>query len=333
MKEMYLVTGAAGHLGSAVVRRLLEERRDIRALVLPGDKTADHLPRDVGRVAADLLDKGALAHFFDVPPGTEVVVVHCAGIVSTASKFSQAVHDVNVTGTKNIVDMCRERHVRKLVHVSSVHAIPTLPAGQVIREVKAFDPDEVVGPYAKTKAEATSYVQEAVNKGLDASIVFPSGICGPYDYGRSHVTQVIVDFCRGRMPIGIHGGFDFVDVRDVANGIVACGERGIAGEGYILSNRYVSVPELLKLLHDITGRKPTRIYVPLWLAKSIVPFCGLYYRIRRQTPVFNFYSLHTLSSNSAFSHDKAVRELGYNVRPFDVTLHDTVEWLKTEKRL
>ncbi|NLA85856.1 MAG: NAD-dependent epimerase/dehydratase family protein, partial [Clostridiales bacterium] len=243
MRIKYLVTGAAGHLGSAVVRELLESgQRDIRVLVMPGDKAAGRVPEEIEKVFGDLLDKSALARFFDVPEGTGLIVIHCAGIVSTSMKFSNKIHDVNVNGTKNIVDMCVSNNVKKLVYVSSIHAMPELPHGQMMTEIESFDPSKVVGPYAKTKAEATAYVSAAVKKGLNATIVFPCGILGPYDYARSNnITQLIIQFCRGKMPFGVKSGFDFVDVRDVAQGIVAAAEFGRNGEGYILGNRQVSV--------------------------------------------------------------------------------------------
>jgi dihydroflavonol-4-reductase len=333
MSEMYLVTGAAGHLGSAVVRQLVEKGCPVRALVLRGDKAADRLPKEVERFQGDLLDKESLKRFFDVGKDREVIVIHCAGIVSTTSKFFQLLHDVNVTGTKNIVDLCLAAKVKKLVHVSSVHAIPVLPHGHTMKEVESFDPEKVVGPYAKTKAEATRYVLDAVKAGLDASIVFPAGICGPFDCGKGHVTQLIIDFYQGRMPVGIRGGFDFVDVRDVAAGILSCCRKGGRGECYILANRYVTVAELLDLLHETTGKRKTGIYAPRWLVKASIPFCHVYYKLRKQPPLYNTYSIHTLTVNSKYSHKKAEAGLRYTTRPFSETIRDTVRWLKAEGRI
>ena len=326
----YLITGATGHVGSAVVQALLEAgRQDIRVLVMPGDPAAAQLPDSIEKVEGNVLDRAALDRFFAVPDGGETVVIHCAGIVSTAMKFSQKLYDVNVVGTKNITDLCRQHQVKKLVYVSSVHAMPTLPAGRVMAEIDAFDPALVVGPYAKSKAEATAYVSAAVKNGLNAVIVFPCGILGPYDYARSNnITQLILEFCRGSMPFGVKSRFDFVDVRDVAEGIVAAADKGRAGEGYILGNRQVSVPEMFDLFHRETGRRRTRFYAPMWL-----PFMSLYYKLRRRQPLFCSYSLHTLGGNSLYSHDKASRELGYRPRPFTDTIRDTIAWLKGQGRI
>ncbi len=334
MPVKYLVTGAAGHLGKAVVTDLLQcGMDDIRVLVMPDDPEAADLPGTVEKLEGDILDKETLQRFFTAPNDTELVVLHCAGIVSTSMKPSKKLYEVNVTGTKNIVDACVERSVKKLVYVSSIHAMPTLPRGQMMREIERFDPARVIGPYAKTKAEATTYVRAAAENGLDASIVYPCGIIGPYDQGRGNLTQMIIEFCTGRLPVGLKSRFDFVDVRDVAAGIVSAAHRGGRGEGYILGNRQISIPEMFELLHRETGRKRTRFFAPMWLAKAGLPFALLAYRLRRRRPLFCSYSLHTLSCNSLYSHDKAARELGYRPRPFEETIRDTVAWLKGKGRI
>ena len=335
MNVKYLITGAAGHLGNAVVNELKETgRHNIRVLVIPGDKTADKLPGDIEKIEGDILDVSALETFFNVPDGTQLVVIHCAGIVTTSMRFSRKVYDVNVLGTRNIVDQCLTANVSKFVYVSSIHAMPTLPDGQTMAEIAQFDPSTVVGPYAKTKAEATVYVHEAVKRGLDATIVYPCGIVGPYDQGKTNnITELIIAYCKGKMPVGIKRRFDFVDVRDVARGIVAATHLGRCGEGYILGNRQVSVPEMFELLHKETGKKRTRFFAPMWLAKIGLPFSALYYKLKRRKPLFCAYSLHTLGNNSRYSHEKASRELGYKARPFEETIRDTIAWLKGQGKI
>lgn len=334
MSTKFLVTGAAGHLGSAVVKELLEAgQKDIRVLVMPGDKSAARLPDDIEQVKGDLLDKEALSQFFDVEEDTEIIVIHCAGIVSTSMKQNKKIHEVNVGGTKNIVDMCAQRHIKKLVYVSSIHAMPTLPHGQTMTEIESFDPEKVIGPYAKTKAEATAYVKEAVRNGLNATIVYPCGIVGPYDQGKGNITELIIQYCKGKMPFGVKSRFDFVDVRDVARGIVAASQKGGNGEGYILGNRQVSVPEMFELFRRETGRPRTKFFAPMWLAKAGLPLTTLYYKLKHQQPLFCSYSLYTLGGNSNYSHAKASRELGYKARPFEETIRDTIAWLKGEGRI
>jgi len=330
MDKLYLVTGAAGHLGNVVLQQLIDEGKKVRALILHNNKNISHKAEIfVGNV----IDKDSIRPCFKNLGGRDLVVIHCAGIVSIATKFSQKVYDTNVRGTKNIVDLCKEYNVSKLLYVSSVHAIPEKPKGEVIIEVKDFSPDKVVGAYAKTKAEASAYVIEAIEEGLNATIVHPSGIAGPFDFGRGHVTTLIIDYYKGRLTSGTKGGYDFVDVRDVAKGIVAACDKGRNGEGYILSNKYFQVSEILKMLHEITGKKEIKRFLPLWFVKSTAGISEVYYKILKQPPLYTPYSIYTLNTNAIFSHEKADRELGYETRDFRETLDDTVNWLKEQNRI
>lgn len=333
MKTIYLVTGAAGHLGNTVVKKLIENGKKVRALVLLNDKFADQLDKKVDVYVGNVCDKKTLESFFTVEKGTDIIVIHCAGIVSIGSAFKQIVYDVNVNGTKNVVDMCRSHNVKKLIYVSSVHSIPVLEKDKVIKEIIKFDSKKVEGLYAKTKSEATSIVLNATKKGLNASVVQPSGIVGPYDYGSGHMTQLFIDYYKGRIPAGIFGGYDFVDVRDVAAGIISCISKGKSGECYILSNRYYSVSEILNIFHNISGKKKIKIFFPMWVAKIFAPISELYCKIVHKTPLYTAYSLYTLTSNSDFSHEKADKELNYITRPFENTVADTFEWLKAQKRI
>ncbi len=331
MGKIYLVTGAAGHLGSVVTEKLLARGERVRALVLPEER---HIPQGAEIFVGDVCDRQSLEPFFTLPQGEEAVVIHAAGVVSIASKFQPFVRRVNVDGTRNMVDACEAHRVKKLVHVSSVHAIPEKPKGEAIREVAHFDPDMVEGCYAKTKAEATQIVLDAAARGLDASVVHPSGISGPHDNGRGHLTTLVIDYCKHRLTAGLKGGYDFVDVRDVADGILKCCDRGRKGECYILSNRYCDVPELLEDLHEITGERRVKTFLPLWFIKAVAPLAEAYYKLRRQPPLFTAYSIYTLNSNANFTHEKARRELGYQVHySIRDTLRDTVGWLQAQGRI
>jgi dihydroflavonol-4-reductase len=147
------------------------------------------------------------------------------------------------------------------------------------------------------------------------------------------MTQLLLDYCHGRLPAAVRGGYDFVDVRDVADGIVSCCTKGKPGAGYILAGKYVSVSEMVEIFHTVTGRSKIKIFLPVWVAKAALPFFTAYYNLMKQPPLFSAYSLYTLTINSNFSHEKAAKELGYSVRPFVDTVRDTVKWLKAEGRI
>ena len=156
-------------------------------------------------------------------------------------------------GTRHLLDACLTYPVKRLVYVSSVHALPEKDRFHVLQEVKRFSPESVVGGYAKTKAEATQAVLDAVSDGLDAVIVQPSGILGPYDTTRNHLVQLVSDYVHGRLPACVRGGYDFVDVRDVAQGCLSALENGKTGECYILSNRHYEIKEILRMIRFLQG--------------------------------------------------------------------------------
>mgnify|MGYP002527877229 FL=1 len=330
MEKIYLVTGANGHLGSTIINLLLKEKKNIRAFVLENDVL--HLDKKVEIIRGNITDKKSIYPLFKDLENKEVIVIHCAGIVTIASKFDQKVYDVNVVGTKNIADVALEYKVKKFIHVSSVHAIVE-EKNKIIKEVDKFYPDKVEGLYAKTKAEASNYILDMSKKGLNAIVVHPSGIIGPGNYGKGHLSQLIIDYLNNRLTAIVKGGYDFVDVRDVADGILKAIEKGRVGECYILSNRYFEIKEIINLLHEVTNHKPIKTILPNWFAKLTAPIAELYYKILKQPPLYTSYSIYTLSTNSHFSHEKATKEIDYNPRDMKETLKDTVDWLKKIGRI
>ena len=259
-KHIYIVTGAAGHLGSYVVKELLARGEEVRAFVLPWEKIPPHVDHNrhlITRYAGDVRFRQTLDQLFINEEDAEFTVIHCAGLITISLGKDSRVYSVNVDGTANVIAACQKHRIRRLVYVSSVHAIPLLPRGQVMREVSFFSPDRVMGYYAKTKAMATQLVLDAGKEGLDALVVHPSGIIGPNAQKSGNIAQMITAFLRGQFRAVIKGGYDFVDVRDVAAGVVSAADRGRPGECYILSTRWIGMGELLdELAACIPGRSP-----------------------------------------------------------------------------
>lgn len=326
MAKQYIITGGAGHLGSTILRLLRRTGAPVRALVLPGEPR-NQASEQITYYTGDVRDPDSLRPLFEAGDPAETVVIHSAGIIDISGKLSPALRAVNVEGTRNLLELCQAYGVSRLVHVSSVHAIPEPPQGQVIREVDAFDPDLVVGGYAKAKAEATQAVLEAAEAGLDAVVVHPSGILGPYDNGSNHLVHMVKTFLTGKLPGVVRGGYDFVDVRDVAKGCLKAAERGRSGECYILSNRYFTVQELLECVRKTVGGS-RKICLPMGLARAFVPFFEWLAKVTNTRPLFTRYALSTIASNEHFSHDKAARELGYRPRDMRETIADTIAFLR-----
>lgn len=326
MKTIYLVTGANGHLGSAVCAALCERASDVRALVLPGENTDFLQSLGVQIIRGNVCHPDELEAFFDVGERAKRIVIHCAGIVNITNGAAKQMESVNIGGTKNILEMCKKYKVWRLIYVSSVHAIPVPEKGRVIREVREFSPDLVEGDYAKTKAAATALVLDSVKEGVPAIVVHPSGIVGPYLGAGNHLVQMIKSYITGKLPAIVKGGYDFVDVRDCADGILSAVEFGKVGECYILSGDFYEIREVVDMLREIVaGKRPGT--VPLWMAKLAAPILERHALHRGKKPLFTGYSLSTLNVNSRFSHDKAASELGYAPRDLFETLRDTVEWL------
>ena len=331
MYDKYLITGATGFLGRTVVEELVHHDAQVRALVLHNDPYINLLPKEVHTIVGDVCDKNSLADFF-VDADSRTCVIHCAGIVSVASRPGPKLYQVNVGGTWRILRQCLEHNVGKLIHVSSVHAIPEKPEGCVITESCDFSPGLVDGDYAKSKAAATELVFDAAERGLNASIVFPSGIIGPGDIQGGSFTSMAKSFLAGKLPFAVRGGYDFVDVRDVAKGILACSESGEPGKGYILSGHYITIRKMLQLVGKAAKLKYHPICLPLGLAKLAAPYYERRSLKDRKPLFFTPYSVAVLASNGQFSHAAASECFAYHPRPVEDTLQDMTAWLLGQRR-
>ena len=331
MFDKYLVTGATGFLGRAVAEELVRRKAQVHALVLHDDPCINLLPKEVHTVIGDVCDKGSLSDFF-ADADSRTCVIHCAGIVSVASRPGPRLYQVNVGGTWRVLRQCMAHDVGKMVYVSSVHAIPEKPKGCIITEDCEFSPGLVDGDYAKSKAAATELVFDAAERGLNASIVLPSGIIGPGDLQGGSFTSMARSFLAGKLPLAVRGGYDFVDVRDVANGILACSESGEPGKGYILSGCYVTIRRMLQLVGKAAKLKYRPICLPLGLARLAAPYYERQSLRERKPLFFTPYSVSVLASNGQFSHAAASECFAYQPRPMEETLGDMTAWLLEQRK-
>ena len=334
--NIFLVTGAAGFLGSNICRQLIARGERVRALIMNGDPAEKYVPKGVEIVHGDLLDETSLDVFFDTGDVDDVYVIHCASIVWVKNEVNPKVHAVNVDGTANILAQCVKNRVTKLIYISSTGAIPELPHGEKIKEVDRFLPtDGLVDYYSKTKAEATQLVLEALKEhpDLDASIVHPSGICGPYDYAFGSVTSMVRDFLQGKMKMGIEGTFNSVDVRDLAEGVIAACERGRRGECYIMSNEVVTMRDMFRLMNESVGLSHRYYVLSREFAHVGVWFLGLASKFTGKDPLLSEFNIYMLNRNNEYDCSKAERELGFHCRPFSESIRDTVAWLREEEFL
>ena len=326
---MIVVTGATGHIGNVLVRKLLARGEKVRAVVPSFEDFKPLEGLEVEIVNGDVRNVDSLIEAFK---GAKIVY-HLAGIVTILSGNDDFLYQVNVKGTKNVVDACLKNNVERLVYVSSVHALKEPPKGTVIDEACIYDAECVRGSYDLSKALASLEVLKGIDKGLDAVLICPSGVIGPCDYRISQMGHMFINFMKGNLKAYVEGAYDFVDVRDVAEGLIMACKDGKCGESYVLSGEQISVQELLFELEKITGMKAPSFKAPLWIVKAISSGSPLYHKFTGKEPLFTSYSIDVLNSNSKISSSKARNELGYSPRPIKESINDSVKWFKENLEL
>ncbi|MDH7572822.1 MAG: NAD-dependent epimerase/dehydratase family protein [Clostridia bacterium] len=318
---MFAVTGATGHLGNNLVRILVSRGYAVRALVLPGDSLRPLEGLEVEIVEADVRDLTSLERAFRGAEG----VFHLASVISLAPGDEPLLEAVNVGGTANVVEACRRAGVRRLVYVSSIHALREPAEGGTVDETCFAGPADLPDAYSRTKARATELVLGASGEGLECVVVAPTGLLGPYDYAPSLMGRAILDVARGKFAVTFDGGYDFADARDVAEGIVAAWLRGRPGQLYLLPGEWVSVPFLVNTVCRLAGRPLPRVHLPYSFMMGVVGLVeAVGYRwINRQ-------ALKILATRAVISSEKARSELGYRSRPVAESLEDTLAWFEAQ---
>ena len=313
------VTGANGHVGANLCRSLLAEGHQVKALVHNNSNSLKGLNLEIingGVHDLDVLRK--------LCKGAEIVI-HLAAVISIDGQKDKLL-EVNVEGTKNLLKVIHENGVRRLIHFSSIHALSHFPLDTPMDETRPLIMD---GPmwYEITKAKAEKIVLDETSNGLDAVVINPTAIVGPYDFKPSLVGTVLIRLYKNSLPALVPGGYNWVDVRDIVQGAIAAMDKGRKGERYILSGKWVSVRDLAMLVEKVTGKRVNKFMIPTLVAKAGVPFIKTYARFTGQEPLYTFESLRTLVEvNTMISHSKASSELGYVSRDLEVTIRDTMDW-------
>jgi dihydroflavonol-4-reductase len=298
---------------------LVDRGEHVRALVRRDSPALDGLD-GVEQVYGDVLDPASLLPAMDGVGS----VFHLAAKISIWSDPDGSVFRVNVEGTKNVLQAALRSGVKRFVHCSSVHAFDLYGSRQsVIDEtVPLATAESGASAYDCSKAEGERRVQAAIDLGLDAVIVNPTGVIGPVDFGPSRLGQVFLDLRDRRLPSLTGGGFDFVDVRDVAAGMIGARERGKTGSNYLLGNRTVTISELAAIAQQVTGSAPPKFCCPLWLARASAIFVETGARMTGSDPLYTRESVQILSLAHQISHQRAEQEIGFEVRPILQTVED-----------
>ncbi len=320
-----LVTGATGHLGANLVRRLLDEGESVRVLVRPGRDNGALDGLAVERAYGDLRDRTAV---FEAVKGCQRVY-HCAALVSTIegdAAHKREVFDTNVLGTRHILDAALAHGVEKVVVSGSLSATGYEP-DQPSHEGMPFYPFERHLPYGFTKHLVEHHCLRAHADGLNVVVATSCAIVGPHDYAPSRIGRVLIDFAHGRLRAYIPGGFEFVSTHDIAEGHVLAMRKGRSGQKYIISTAYSTVDGLLDLFAEVTGRpKPRLRLAPPVMAAIAEVADKTWFRLfpnrpRRFTPA----AVRLLSMKRRADHGKAAAELGFHPTPLKQAIQDAYD--------
>lgn len=315
------VTGASGHVGANLVRALVARGDEVRVLLRADDRAVRELA--VERVAGDVLEPESLA---PLVAGAEVVF-HAAAQVSISGDRDGELERVNVLGTRHIAAACLAAGVRRLVHFSSIHALESPAERRWMDEAQPYIVEAGAPAYDRSKAAGEREIRSAAERGLAAVILNPTAIVGPFDFKPSHTGRLVLALARRQMPALVAGGFDWVDVRDVASAALAAGERGRPGERYLISGHWLPIAELAREVARASGAAAPRFVAPLWAARLGVPFVTGFAKVAGRDALYTAESLRAIRLSREVNGTKARRELGHAARPFAETIRDSVAWL------
>jgi dihydroflavonol-4-reductase len=317
------VTGASGHIGYCLVRELKKQGAVVKVLVHNFKSDLGEL--GVELIHGDLLQPGSLNSLCE---GVEVVF-HLAAQIDIGNKSPSQIYDTNVTGTRNILKAAKYNGIGKFIHFSSIHAFQSKPLKEMLDENRSkIDKKKII--YEFSKAEGEREVLKAVKEGMNAVILNPTAVIGPFDKRNSFLGRALIQIYQNKLPFIVAGGYNWVDVRDVVQASIQSISSGRSGENYILSGEYHTLPELSVMISEISGCKIPGI-VPVSLAQIACPFFKIYASFTNSEPLYTYQSLNILiNSPINISSAKAAQELSYKPRQLKQTLKDTFDWYRKE---
>lgn len=329
------ITGGTGHLGRNLIMELLEkEDVFVVAMVLKNDNHRDFgkLNERIFFIDGDISNPKSIDEFLSAKSDIKArrVLYHVAGKISIMKKNDPSVFKVNVDGTKNMLDGAIRHRIDKFIYISSVDAINKPSKPNKVVEEERFSPEKIEGVYGQSKAIASNLVLDYASKGLDVTIVQPTAIMGPNDAFGGPINTAIRKYLNHQLKVVVKGGYDIVDVRDVAKGMILASTKGKNGKCYILSGTGVTILELLDVAHQVSGVKKTKATIPRFIVKMVSPLLELHARLHHKKPLFTGFSMDCLNENSNYSCERAKKDLGYQPRPLKETMQDTIDWMYKE---
>ena len=319
-KPVSVITGGTGYVGLALVKYLVSQGENIRLFLLEDHPCLEGI--ECEKFYGNVCNPEDVDKCFE---GAETVY-HIAGVVDISGKKEKLMWNVNVGGTKNVVESCKRQGVKNLIYVSSIDTYPDKFCEGQISERSEYSEVGLESPYAITKAIATQLVLDAKDD-LKVCCVQPTGVIGPDDYMGSSVGAMVDLFIKGLFPVSMNfGEYNFVDARDMAGAMRNAVDTGRSGECYILGGHRVTVDELMGYMAKTLGKRKPKLKVSKGLVKPFVPLVSKAMDLAHLPPMLNAFSLSKLEENCNFNNEKAKRELGFSPRPVEDTIRDTVLW-------
>ncbi len=318
------ITGASGLLGGNLAAEAIAAGHQVVATRRAGTKVAHLADLPIEWRDADLGSQSSLSAAF---AGVDAVF-HCAAAVGVKRTPTREMHDTNVTGTANVLDACVAARVQRLVHTSSVVGIGLSTNGKPCDETATWNFDQLglLDGYALTKHQAEQLVHAARDR-IDAVIVNPTYMFGPRD-ARPSSGKMIIKVVQRRIPGWTDGYNNFVDVRDVARGMLAAWQRGRRGERYILGGHDMTYRDVFETIARVAAVKPPRFRVPPPIAK-LLGRAGDLVEARGKNPVVNSMQVrYAYTDKFRFASQKASTELGYTIGPLEPAIADALAWFR-----
>ncbi len=318
-----LITGANGFIGSAVMRHCLNDDQDIRVFVRPGSnrKNLENLPIEI--FEGDLQDKTSQKN----------AVKDCNAVFHVAADYRLWIPDpdnmyqTNVTGTRNLMLVSAEAGVEKIVYTSSVAVFGLNSDGTPSNEESPMTIGDMIGHYKRSKYLAEKEVSKLVDEdGLPAIIVNPSAPLGHGDIKPTPTGSIILDTLNDRMPAYVDTGLNIAHVDDVAKGHLLAFEKGKIGERYILGGENLSLQAILGIICELSDKEPPKIKLPHNLILPIAWCMECWAEISKTEPRATVDEIRMSKKLMYFSSDKAIKELGYEIRPAKEAIKDAIDW-------
>jgi dihydroflavonol-4-reductase len=332
MPDNVLLTGATGLLGNAIARVLLREGRTIRALVRNPQKAAAVVPDGCELVQGDVTDAASVLRAMN---GCGVVY-HAAGLPEQWLPDEKEFDRVNADGTRNVVEAAHKNGVSRFVYASTIDVFRFAPPGVEFDE-RELDPAPKATAYERSKQAADRIVTEALDKGLAAVFLHPSGIYGPGPLTSPGTNHLIADLVRGKVPMLLPGAIPVVHSEDVAVGHVLAEKNAAVGSRYILSESTHSLTAIAEAVRRVTsaGGRASKVppVMPVGVAKIVAAAGEFISGFTGKPPLLPKGQLEFLQYGAAPSGGKAKRELGWTPRSFEQGLGETIEFLREQRRI